>query len=115
MSVRTRRLGEAIFVTTSTSLSGTIFTVPADRTAIVKELVVSQVAGSVPTTFYCYVDTAGADTLQVAAVTVAANDAPVVLPRWLVMHEGDQFVFAQSSGRTANVYVSGTLLAGDPS
>lgn len=114
MAVRTKRLGEAIVVTTSTSLTATIFTVPTDRVAIVKEIVVSQVAGSTPTTFYFYVDTAGADTLQVAAVTVTANDTPTVLPRWLVLQEGDQLVMAQSSSRTSNVYVSGSLLAGDP-
>lgn len=115
MAVRTRRLAEQIITTTGASGSTSLFTVPTDRTAIVKEIVLSQTAGSLSGLYWFYVDTAGADTLQVAYFGLTANDLPERREMWLVMHEGDQLVLAQSSSRTCNVYVSGSLLAGDPS
>lgn len=101
-------------VTVASSALTSVFTCPSDRTAILKEVVISQTAGSAPTSVWLYLDS-GPTTVQVGRWDFSTNDLPDRRERWLVLEEGDELLLAQSSARTIDYWMSGTLLQGDPS
>jgi hypothetical protein len=114
--VRTRSLFIGQTTTLGSSATFTLFQCPANRTAIVKEITGSLVAGTSPTTAWLYVQIGGAGTFfQHQEVVFSVNDRPVRAERWLVLEEGDVLHAVQSSNRTVDWTVSGTLLDGDPS
>lgn len=114
MAVHSDQLAFGRLTSGGSSLVSTLFTVGSGRTVIVKEVSVSQTAGSVPTTAYLYV-VSGAVSVQRAAWAIAANDTPDPRSLWLVLLAGQSLALAQSSSRTIDCVVSGADLLGLPS
>lgn len=109
MAVRSRRLGDGIGTTTG----ATIFTVPADRTAIVKEVCL-QNGGAVAATVYVAAFPGGGITGYYVALALVPAAGMTRVPAWFVMHETDVLKVVGPAGNTTAAYVSGTLLLGDP-
>jgi hypothetical protein len=110
VAVRSRRLGAAVPVPGGSL----IFKCPVDRTAIVKELVLSNQGSSPGTLIGVWVARFAGDALLVGSGTPASG-AAIVLSRFLVLHEDDD-LYCTSSLALADlrVYASGALLQGDP-
>jgi hypothetical protein len=110
VSVRSRRLGAAV----PTPAGAGLLVVPADRTAILKELVLSN-HGALPGTFIgVWVSRFAGDILLIASGTPSSGEV-LRFERWLVIHEGESLYCTSSVINTdQRVYASGTLLLGDP-
>lgn len=106
MAVRTLQLGAI----KATATLATIYTCPAGRTAIVKELALGKGAtGSVTATVTVL---RGAVAYFVAVVTMSNLGGQAVhQDRWFVMEPGD-VLRAVTDGVTVDVWVSGTELVG---
>jgi hypothetical protein len=99
--------------TTTTGLD-TWYTVPADRTAIIKDLRLWTTAA--PGTVIFVVGARGTETAQLGALVVNAQGFAVLdPPPWAVLREGDQLKSFVGSAILLRMWVSGALLAGDPS
>lgn len=113
MAVHSDQLALARLVSTGSSLVSTLFTVGAGRTVIVKEVSLSQTAGSTPTSAYLYVVSGGVSH-QRAVWDFSVNDRPDPRSFWLVLLAGQSLSLAQSSSRTLDCVVSGADLVGVP-
>lgn len=124
MPVRSRRLGDTSVATTGGGATTTIFTVPADRTAIVKDIRAWLSAATTPPIKITFVvlrpdattrsvDAMRADAAAEPFYSLPADAKPERGP-WIVLHEGDALRVSQPANCTVQTYVSGTLLDGDP-
>lgn len=104
MTVRTSVLGAARLLAGGSV--ETLFSVPAGRRAILKELIITHYGGD---DVYWYANVAAGTSLQIGVVTVP-NGLTVTLPRWTVLDEFHSLDVWASSG-TYDVWASGTLLA----
>lgn len=124
MAVRTRRLGDASVLTAGAGATTTIFTVPADRTAIVKRVRgwLAATTAAFPILVNVLVLKADTTTRTIAQLRADAVGMMYLAPFdgvstqewWDVLHEGDALRFSQPANCTIQMYVSGTLLSGDP-
>lgn len=110
MPVRTRRLAGPVSV--AVGAAPILFTVPANRTAIVKRLHL-RAAGTVTagTALTLYVGAPAAGTAT-TVVTFPGLDAE--REAWLVLHEGESLYAGNGTNQAITVAISGTLLDGDP-
>lgn len=123
MAVRSRRLGAASAAGGGGGVTATVFTVAANRLAICKDIRVFVTANTaiVATILRLDVLLAGVTARSVWSSSVAAGyTGPVFwgagagdLP-WLVLEETDLLRLTVPAGVTAQCYVSGALLDGDP-
>jgi len=108
VAVRTRSFA-AVVVSPLPGLT-TLYTVPPDRTAIVKYLTMwSNLGGGL--VFYLVRGGVGKIWLVQG---LAGGEAKQFSP-WLVMVEGDELVLQAGAGIEPHITVSGALLQGDPS
>lgn len=90
----------------------TIYTVPADRTLILKRWLLHVTAAGAEVRFLLFRAGVQIVVFLYASPTLnALGDAPV---DDVVLQEGDQLRVFTAAGLTAAVHVSGSLLAGDP-
>lgn len=112
MPVRTRPLVKLqVVATTGADL---LFTCPPDRTAIVKDarLRVTGTAGVVRLVVADFGTVGGLDIVTANGAGPVQGDAPP--GTWIALAEGDTLYLLGAVGKTADVWVSGTLLDGDP-
>lgn len=115
MAVRTRRLGQTNAAGGGAGATVTIFTCPADRTAIVKELRQSLGAGGAPPYALVWeVSFSGGAFRRVARADLTAVGVVVVQEAWFVLQETDVLRVSVPAGATVFAMASGTLLDGDP-
>jgi hypothetical protein len=97
--------------TLTTSASSALYTVPAQYTGIIKQLVVTNTTAS-PRTFSFFIGSvASASTALFSATSVAANDA-IVINLSQVLNAGDNIFASADAGSALNLTVSGVLNAG---
>jgi len=110
MPVRTRRLGGPVAL--AALGVATIYTVPANRTAIVKRIQIRAAgAYTAGTAVTFYVGAPAAATAVLVYPSVSGLDAET----WLVLHEGETLQVGNGTNVSVTITVSGTLLDGDPS
>lgn len=99
-----------------------VFTCPADRTAIVKDLRIFVTANTAAGTTQLQLDVllAGVTARSVWRGAVGAgtvgdfSGSVPATPPWIVLQETDVLRFTVPANVTAQCYASGTLLSGDP-
>lgn len=96
-----------------TGLVQPVYTVPADRTAIIKDarMRLQGAAGSIAVFVL-----AGGGSVVLMRGNPAGGDVDVVADDpWCVLREGESLsLFGPTVGATADLWISGALLAGDP-
>ena len=102
MSFTEKRLCNPTQLTTS---GQTLYTVPASKTAIIKQLVVTNVTGSAAT-FSLYIGSATAANALFSATSVAANDA-IVINLSQVLNSTEILTALASANSTLNITISG--------
>lgn len=102
MSFTEKRLCNPTQLTTS---GQTLYTVPAGKTAIIKQLVVTNVTGSAAT-FSLYIGSATAANALFSATSVAANDA-IVINLSQVLNSTEILTALASANSTLNITISG--------
>lgn len=112
MPVRTRRLFGPVLASTGTF---TLYTVPADRTAILKYLTAVSIFGGTTATYTLSVG-AGSGTRITALRSLAPGAEAAAADRemWFVLTEGETLVVTVSTASGLVFSGSGTLLEGDP-
>lgn len=116
MAVRSTRLGQASATGGGGGVTATVFTVPADRTYIVKSIRIAQTAGATVALVLMHVLLAG-----VTSRLVWSGNAPAIGTAggeeglFIVCLETDVLRLTVPAGMTLQAYVSGASLAGDPS
>lgn len=118
MAVRSRRLGHTSVATVGAGATTTIFTVPANRTAIVKDLHIAVTAATTPPvalTVSVLLASSASRRLWADAVNVGTREPWAQSEPWIVLEEGDSLQIAQPAACTVQTYCSGALLDGDPS
>lgn len=110
MAVRSRRLCAYLGATVT---GGTVvYTCPADRVAVVKDLTVWNASGAV--SVVTVILRTGGSPFGVVRESLAVDARLTQLGRFLVLHEGDELRLAVSAGTTTGgIVASGALLAGD--
>lgn len=102
MSFTEKRLCNPTQLTTS---GQTLYTVPASKTAIIKQVVVTNVTGSAAT-FSLYIGSATAANALFSATSVAANDA-IVINLSQVLNSTEILTALASANSTLNITISG--------
>lgn len=102
MSFTEKRLCNPTQLTTS---GQTLYTVPASKTAIVKQIVVTNVTGS-SATFSLYIGSAATPNALFSATSVAANDA-IVINLSQVLNSTEILTALASANSTLNITISG--------
>lgn len=102
MSFTEKRLCNPTQLTTS---GQTLYTVPAGKTAIIKQLVVTNVTGS-SATFSLYIGSAATPNALFSATSVAANDA-IVINLSQVLNSTEILTALASANSTLNITISG--------
>lgn len=110
MAVRTRQLaaGQGAASTSPTN----VFTIPADRTAIVKDIVLQNVSGASAAVNVGLL--VGGQPVPLWVGTMAHAAVQTLQERFVVMHEGDTLYVTCSPSGNLRWLISGTLLFGDP-
>lgn len=93
----------------------TLFTCPADRTAIVKEISVAVTVAVAASIIRIEATYSGSGARVVDRFSGAATTSVEIRPRWFVLQETDTLQVFVPAGVTVQIAVSGTLLDGDPS
>lgn len=123
MAVRSRRLGAASAAGGGGGVTATVFTCPADRTAIVKDLRVFCTANTAVGSTNVQLDVllSGVTSRTIWRTTVGPASTGVLYPvttgdasPWVVLQETDVLRLTVPAGLTVQCYASGTLLEGDP-
>lgn len=125
MPVRSRRLGDTSVATAGSGSTYTAFTVPANRTAIVKDPRAWLSASSVGAIWLPVLVLLANGTTRFVMEFYGASAGHAMSPRtsevvhdvreqWFVLHEGDALRLAQPAGCEIQTYWNGTLLDGDP-
>lgn len=108
MPVRTKLLTSG---RSSSSTASVIYTVPADETAIIKDILLCNINASTTTTIALAADTAANDkTLLWEEGLVARKTLHIVL--WLVLLPGYELTLSNAASVGVNFWVSGTELEG---
>jgi len=102
MSFTEKRLCNPTQLTTS---GQTLYTVPASKTAIVKQIVVTNVTGS-SATFSLFIGSAATPNALFSATSVAANDA-IVINLSQVLNSTEILTALASANSTLNITISG--------
>lgn len=112
MAVRSDELVDAAHV--FNGAVQTLYTVPADRTVIIKDVRVRRQGNA--NAFIWVVGAGGSATviLEVAAAPAAAAQAVKDPPPWIVLREGGQIRCFGTNGEIADLHISGAVLSGDP-
>lgn len=111
MAVRTRVFSFARHTTTALDV---LYTIPTDRTGIVKDARLSVFGAG---TTHISVRRAGTQTVRLLSVTSTAGvltsgAAPTGL--WVPLEEGDEIILNGTSGLSVDGFAGGALLDGDP-
>jgi hypothetical protein len=115
VSVRTRRLGDSSVATAGSAATTTIFTVPSDRTAIVKDVQLAVTAATAPpVALILQINKADTTVRRVWTNSLNVGTFTPWAEPWIVLQEGDSLRVTQPANCTVQTYVSGTLLDGDP-
>lgn len=93
--------------TLTTSAASALYTVPTGYSAIIKQLVVTNITGTAAT-FTFYVNTASASNALFSGTSVAANDT-VIINLSQVLTTGETLRALASTGSALNLTVSGVL------
>ena len=112
MSVRTKRIALTRIVTPN--VFTTVFTVPADRTLIVRCIILqNQGANATEGTVRVVNSDTGTQVRVFTDLAIATHDRRV-LEQWSVLEDGDSIEVRASQTNSLNVWISGALLLGDP-
>lgn len=111
MAVRSQQLYRG---TLTLSGPATLFTVPADRTAIIRSLELSKPTTGVVTVTFDTHDATTTRTFEIVGLPTAAGS--VYFERWIVLLPGQSVRAAMTSTLApVDVHISGPLLFGAPS
>jgi hypothetical protein len=102
MSFTEKRLCNPTQLTTS---GQTLYTVPASKTSIIKQIVVTNVTGSAAT-FSLYIGSAATPNALFSATSVAANDT-VIINLSQVLTQNEILTALASANSTLNITISG--------
>ena len=102
MSFTEKRLCNPTQLTTS---GQTLYTVPSSKTAIIKQIVVTNVTGS-PATFSLYIGSAATPNALFNATSVAGNDT-IIVNLSQVLSQNEILTALASSNSTLNITISG--------
>lgn len=92
-----------------------VYTVPADRTLIVKDVRFNRSSGA-GAVIFCFA-LSGADAVlgTLCALTFDANGFASLTPSpWAVLREGQKLALFGTAGNAVRTWISGALLDGDP-
>lgn len=92
-----------------------VYTVPADRTLLVKDARFNRGSGAGAVVFAFALDAGGNILGTLCGLTYDANGIAVCdPPPWAVLTEGQQLALFGTAGDTVRAWISGALLFGDP-
>lgn len=112
MPVRSRRLAAG---TAPASALTAIYTVPADRVAIVKNVFLEIATGGAGVVTLSVGLNGGVGVIVYTTTGPVAGPVPQFWPEWVALNETDQLRISTAAGITVDYWVSGALLDGDPS
>lgn len=110
MTVRSRRLAAGRIVGTSQQV---IYTVPQDRTAIVKSVLLQNDGAGTVEAILSFRNSDSGTVVRMLLENIASNAELWLMP-WAVLEEGDDIRLQASVTNDLNFWVSGPLLLGDP-
>lgn len=113
MAVRSTRLALGRVVTANSAL--TVYTVPTNRTLVVRSMIVQNQGANTATFNIVLVNAVTGTQVRIIDDQNLPSRSRVALQEWGVLEEGDQIRLTCNQTNHLNYWLSGALLFGDPS
>lgn len=112
MAVRSRRLALGRIVTPN--VQTVVYTVPADRTAVVRSIWLQNDGATTPEVILSARNSDTNTVVRLALWPAMARHDPFILDPWCVLEENDDLRIQTTATNDIGYWISGALLLGDP-